>query len=188
MSTSKNWIVKELIQCWWLGLFEACKWKPFLKASLWPLARPGRLESSEKGRHSKSGAPLRALNKSRGGTVLAAGSSIKYSQIRSRSRSTLLERAQGRASSFLAESLCFQRNKGQGMRTREHLCCGMQQGDSMSPVQFLFLLSRQSVANLSRITSKAWRDQGNNNGDKMWPFSLVRAGTTCWKSLCPWKF
>ena len=46
------------------------------------------------------------------------------------------------------------------MRTREHLCCGMQQGDSMSPVQFLFLLSRQSVANLSRITSKAWRDAG----------------------------
>ena len=30
----------------------------------------------------------------------------------------------------------------------------------MSPVQFLFLLSRQSVANLSRITSKAWRDAG----------------------------
>ena len=46
------------------------------------------------------------------------------------------------------------------MRTREHLCCGMQQGDSMSPVHFLFLLSRQSVANLPRITSKTRRDAG----------------------------
>ena len=42
-----------------------------------------------------------SLNESRGGTVLAAGSSIKYSQIRSRSRSTLSERAEGRASVLL---------------------------------------------------------------------------------------
>ena len=47
------------------------------------------------------------------------------------------------------------------MQTREHLRCGMWQGDNMSPVHFLILLSRQSVAtNPLRITSRAWRDAG----------------------------
>jgi len=52
---------------------------------------------------------------------LAAGSSIKYSQIRSRSRLTLLGARRGAHPVLLAESLCFQRNKGQGHANKRAL-------------------------------------------------------------------